>query len=161
VAKSGNTAYSAFCWTARYKLQHCLHAPDAPINLFSVEALNKGHLTVAFVPGGPTKISYPILDPILPGFTFLATVIGHLLFLTLDFVLPPSVKASAKTLSSYFVVFAYPSPILYTACLSIPYIISEVGVGLFLLGSGSRMDDSGLRRRIPKGLGLSLCAVPS
>jgi hypothetical protein len=30
-----------------------------------------------------------------------------------------------------------------------------------LLGSGSRMEDSGLRRRIPKGLGLSLCAVPS
>jgi hypothetical protein len=42
----------------------------------------------------------------------------------------------------------------------------EVGVMkvpgvVFLLGSGSRMDDSGLRRRIPKGLGLSLCAVPS
>jgi hypothetical protein len=30
-----------------------------------------------------------------------------------------------------------------------------------LLGSGSRMEDSGLRRWIPKGLGLSLCAVPS
>jgi hypothetical protein len=30
-----------------------------------------------------------------------------------------------------------------------------------LLGSGSRMEDSGLRRQIPKGLGLSLCAVPS
>jgi RNase H-like domain found in reverse transcriptase len=30
-----------------------------------------------------------------------------------------------------------------------------------MLGSGSRMDDSELRRRIPKGLGLSLCAVPS
>jgi hypothetical protein len=30
-----------------------------------------------------------------------------------------------------------------------------------VLGSGSRMVDSGLRRRIPKGLGLSLCAVPS
>jgi hypothetical protein len=29
-----------------------------------------------------------------------------------------------------------------------------------LLGSGSRMVDSGLRRRITKGLGLSLCAVP-
>jgi hypothetical protein len=33
--------------------------------------------------------------------------------------------------------------------------------GFQLLGSGSRMEDSGLRRRIPKGLGLSLCAVPS
>jgi hypothetical protein len=32
---------------------------------------------------------------------------------------------------------------------------------LEVLGSGSRMVDSGLRRRIPKGLGLSLCAVPS
>jgi hypothetical protein len=30
-----------------------------------------------------------------------------------------------------------------------------------LLGSGSRMTNSGLRRQVPKGLGLSLCAVPS
>jgi hypothetical protein len=35
------------------------------------------------------------------------------------------------------------------------------GISRILLGSGSRMEDSGLRRRIPKGLGLSLCAVPS
>jgi hypothetical protein len=32
---------------------------------------------------------------------------------------------------------------------------------LSLLGSGSRVVDSGLRRWILKGLGLSLCAVPS
>jgi hypothetical protein len=30
-----------------------------------------------------------------------------------------------------------------------------------VLSSDSRMTDSGLRRQIPKGLGLSLCAVPS
>jgi hypothetical protein len=30
-----------------------------------------------------------------------------------------------------------------------------------LLGSGGRMMDSGLQRFILKGLGLSLCAVPS
>jgi hypothetical protein len=35
------------------------------------------------------------------------------------------------------------------------------GIVGILLGSGSRTEDSGLRRRIPKGLGLSLCAVPS
>jgi hypothetical protein len=32
---------------------------------------------------------------------------------------------------------------------------------LSMLGSDSRMMGSGLRRWIPKGLGLSLCAVPS
>jgi Reverse transcriptase (RNA-dependent DNA polymerase) len=39
--------------------------------------------------------------------------------------------------------------------------IVYVDNAMFLLGSGSRMEDSGLRRRIPKELGLSLCAVPS
>jgi hypothetical protein len=38
----------------------------------------------------------------------------------------------------------------------------KVETGLeVLLGSDSRMTDSGLQRQILKGLGLSLCAVPS
>src|SRR6202522_786677 len=71
-----------------FTLRHCLHAPEAPINLISVGALNEGQLTVAFVPGGPTTISYPMSDPVLPGFTFMATVVRRLSFLCLDFVLP-------------------------------------------------------------------------
>jgi hypothetical protein len=39
-----------------------------------------------------------------------------------------------------------------------PHILDTISI---VLSSGSRMDDSGLRRRIPKGLGLSLYAVPS
>jgi hypothetical protein len=72
-----------------FTLWHCLHAPDAPINLISVGALNEDSLTVAFVPGGPTTISYPLSDSVLPGFAFTASVIRCLSFLHLDFVLPP------------------------------------------------------------------------
>jgi hypothetical protein len=59
-----------------FTLQHCLHAPDAPINLLLIGALNEGQLTVTFIPGGSTSISYPMSNPVLPGFTFMATVIG-------------------------------------------------------------------------------------
>jgi hypothetical protein len=69
-----------------FTLCHCLHAPNAPINLLFVRALNDSRLTVTFVPKGPTRISYSISDPVLPGFTFSATVIRCLSFLTLDFV---------------------------------------------------------------------------
>jgi Reverse transcriptase (RNA-dependent DNA polymerase) len=78
-----------------FTLRHCLHAPDAPINLISVGALNEGQLTVAFIPGKPTSISYPLSDPVLPGFVFYATVIGRLSFLCLDFVLPSQPRSCA------------------------------------------------------------------
>jgi hypothetical protein len=84
-----------------FTLRHCLHAPDAPINLISVGALNEGHLTVTFVPGGNTSISYSKSDPVLPGFTFMATVVSRLSFLRLDFVLP-SVSSCA------FPAFTFP-----------------------------------------------------
>jgi hypothetical protein len=57
-----------------FTLRRCLHAPDAPINLLSVGALNEGRLTVTFVPEGPTTISYPDSDPVLPGFAMKAPV---------------------------------------------------------------------------------------
>jgi hypothetical protein len=47
---------------------------------------------------------------------------------------------------------------LVTKCFS---QVERIDFFELLLSSGSRMEDSGLRRRIPKGLGLSLCAVPS
>src|ERR1700678_954170 len=71
-----------------FTLRNCLHAPEAPINLISVGALTENGLTVAFIPDGPTLISYPLSDLELPGFTFMATVIRRLSFLQLDFVLP-------------------------------------------------------------------------
>ena len=45
-----------------FTLRNCLYAPDAPINLISVGALTEGGLTIVFVPGGPTSISYPMSD---------------------------------------------------------------------------------------------------
>ena len=53
----------------------CLHAPDVPMNLISVGALNESQLAVVFQPDSPTTISYPLTDPELPGFTFSTTVL--------------------------------------------------------------------------------------
>ena len=71
-----------------FTLRNCLHAPDAPINLISVGALNENQLTVTFHPDAPTTISYPLSDPDLPGFAFTATVLRHLSFLSLDYLVP-------------------------------------------------------------------------
>ena len=61
-----------------FTLRHCLHAPDAPINLLSVGAFNEAGLTVTFIPDQPTSLSYPSSDPELPDFTFFATVVRRL-----------------------------------------------------------------------------------
>ena len=72
-----------------FTLRSCLHAPDAPINLLSVGALNERGMTVTFnTLGAPTILSYPPSDPILPGFSLSAEVIRRLSFLNLDFVYP-------------------------------------------------------------------------
>jgi len=57
-----------------FTLRGCLYAPDAPINLISIGALNENGLKVTFNPGASTDLSLPIDDPDLPGFTFHATV---------------------------------------------------------------------------------------
>ena len=81
-----------------FTLRGCLHAPDAPINLISVGALNENRLTVTFHPDAPTTISYPLSDPDLPGFVFTAAVHRRLSFLSLDFCLPAtSVALPAAT----------------------------------------------------------------
>jgi len=71
-----------------FTLRNCLHAPDAPVNLISVGALNEQGLAVTFNPGASTELSLPLDDPDLPGFTFHATVIRRLSLLHCDFVLP-------------------------------------------------------------------------
>jgi len=71
-----------------FTLRGCLYAPDAPINLISIGALNENGLTVTFNPGASTDLSLPIDDPDLPGFTFHATVFRRLSLLNCDFIEP-------------------------------------------------------------------------
>ena len=71
-----------------FTLRNCLYAPDAPVNLISVGALNEQGLVVTFTPGASTELSLPPDDPDLPGFTFHATVIRRLSLLHCDFILP-------------------------------------------------------------------------
>ena len=93
-----------------FTLRHCLHAPDAPINLLSVGAFNEAGLTVTFAPDKPTSISYPASDPELPDLTFSATVIRRLSLLRLDFVHPPLIP-TAPVLSNAFSALTFPKPI--------------------------------------------------
>ena len=41
-----------------FTLRGCLHAPDAPINLFSVDTLVERGMSALFTPGGITKVSF-------------------------------------------------------------------------------------------------------
>jgi hypothetical protein len=69
-----------------FTLCGCLHAPDAPLNLLSVGALNECGMTITFNTfGAPTTLSYPLTDPELPGFSMTAQVIRRLSLLKLDF----------------------------------------------------------------------------
>ena len=70
-------------------LNDCLHAPDAPINLISVDALTEKGAIFTFSKG-QTTIAFPPDHPVLPLFSFNATVHNCLSFLDCDFVLPSS-----------------------------------------------------------------------
>ena len=71
-------------WT----LTNCLHAPDVPINLISVGALQEHHMSVAFS-FQKTTISFPFDHTKLSGLSFDAHVTRRLSLLQLDFVPPP------------------------------------------------------------------------
>ncbi|KAF8804217.1 hypothetical protein BYT27DRAFT_7259650 [Phlegmacium glaucopus] len=60
---------------AFFTLQGCLHAPEAPINLLSVGAMNERGIIITFHPNSPTTLLFPHNDPVLPNFSFSATVI--------------------------------------------------------------------------------------
>jgi len=94
-----------------FMLQNCLHAPDAPVNLISVGALNEQGLVVTFNPGALTELSLPLDDPDLSGFTFHATVIRRLSLLHCDFVLPDDdlLKPSAFPAISFPNILPSPS----------------------------------------------------
>lgn len=71
-------------WT----LTNCLHAPDVPINLISVGALQEHHMSVAFS-FCKTTISFPQDHPQLSGLSFDAFVTRHLSLLNFNFIQPP------------------------------------------------------------------------
>ena len=82
--------------TVTFILNDCLHAPDAPINLISVGALTEKDAIFTFMKDR-TVISFPPDHPVLPSFSFDATVIRRLSFLNCDFVLPSIAPASQLT----------------------------------------------------------------
>lgn len=52
-------------WT----LKNCLHAPDVPINLILVGALQENHMSIVFL-FQKTTIAFPTLHPQLGGMSF-------------------------------------------------------------------------------------------
>ena len=75
--------------TVNFILNDCLHAPDAPVNLLSVGALTEKDIVFVFQKDH-TAISFPSDHPVLPSFSFNATVLHRLSFLDCDFVFPPA-----------------------------------------------------------------------
>jgi hypothetical protein len=79
--------------TVFWTLKNCLHAPDVPINLISVGALQEHHMSIAFS-FQKTTISFPIDHPTLSGLSFDAHVARRLSLLDLDFVIPPTLPVA-------------------------------------------------------------------
>ena len=96
-----------------FMLQNCLYAPDAPVNLISVGALNEQGLVVMFNPGTLMELSLPPDDPDLPGFIFHATVIHRLSLLHYDFVLPDEDLLKPMVFSVLSFPNVVPSPSLW------------------------------------------------
>jgi len=71
-------------------LHDCLHAPDVPINLLSVGAMQEKQLMLVFGPGEITTIHLPRSMAGRAGLTIKVTFLHHLSFLQCDFLLPPS-----------------------------------------------------------------------
>src|SRR5271168_2414634 len=67
-------------YTITWTLHNCLHAPDVPINLISVGALQERDLTVTFSKF-KTTISFPNTHPQLKGASIEAKIINRLSFL--------------------------------------------------------------------------------
>jgi hypothetical protein len=85
-------------WT----LKNCLHAPDVPINLISVGALQEHHISVIFTLQ-KTTIMFPSSHPQLSGLSFNAEVIRQLSLLNLDFI-PATAITPAIALTSFPIV---------------------------------------------------------
>jgi len=96
-----------------FMLRNCLHAPNAPVNLISVGALNEQGLVVTFNPGSSTVLSLLPDDPDLPGFTFHATVFQRLSLLHCDVVLPDDDLLKPTAFSAISFPNVVPSPSLW------------------------------------------------
>lgn len=94
-----------------FTLRGCLYAPDAPINLIYIGALNENGLTVTFNLGASTDLSLPIDDPDLPGFTFHAMVFHQLSLLNCDFIEPSDDHPAVFSAVTFPAVT--PSPLLW------------------------------------------------
>ena len=78
-------------WT----LTNCLHAPNVPINLISVGALQEHCMSVTFS-FQKTTISFPTNHPQLSGLSFDAHVTRRLSLLNLNFILPPTLPVALQ-----------------------------------------------------------------
>jgi hypothetical protein len=79
--------------TVTWTLQNCLHAPNVPINLISVGALQEHHMSVTFS-FQKTTISFPSDHPQLSGLSFDANVTRRLSLLSLEFITPPDLPVA-------------------------------------------------------------------
>ena len=72
-------------------LRNCLHAPDVPINLFSVGTLQHHRLAIRFEPGSPTSfphtnLIFPPNHPFVPNLSIAAVIVNTMSFLHCDFI---------------------------------------------------------------------------
>jgi hypothetical protein len=84
--------------TVVWTLKNCLHAPNVPINLISVGALQEHHMSVMFS-FQKTTISFPP-DHQLSGVSFNAHVTRRLSLLNLDFISPPTLPIALQLFSA-------------------------------------------------------------
>ena len=93
-------------------LPNCLHAPDVPINLFSVGDLQENGFRIHFEPGTTTPytdIIFPSTHAALPGFHLKAEFINRLSFLSCDFDAAVAMPAVAPGIDRFPPVSITPS----------------------------------------------------
>ena len=131
-----------------FTLRGCLYAPDAPINLLSVNILFERGLSCLFSSGGLTKVFYPQNHSKLPGFTVSAVVMNQLSFLNLvfippvDSVFPHYMPFEQPSSSSPSLLFAGPTSnnnLLLTPSPQHPDVVSNTGT-VQVVASASDLD---------------------
>ena len=101
VAMGMGTVTMIICLAGRkieLMLQNCLHAPDVPINLFSVGDLQENGFRIHFEPGTTspyTHVIFPSTHATLPNYCLKAEFIHRLSFLSCDFGSAVSMPAIA------------------------------------------------------------------
>src|ERR1700678_3223229 len=98
--------------TVTWTLRNCLHAPDVPINLISVGALQEHHMLVAFS-FWKTTISFPSDHPQLSGLSCDVHVTQRLSLLRLVFAPPPDLPVALQLFP-----VTQPSPDIWHRCFA-------------------------------------------